>query len=84
LPRVAKSITDIRAEARKHTNTAIKTLVGIATQAKAPPAARVTAAQVLLDRGWGKAAQPHTGEDGEGPLVIQVVRFTGDNGKAAE
>jgi hypothetical protein len=23
----------------------------------------VSAAQALLDRGWGKAAQPHTGED---------------------
>jgi hypothetical protein len=26
-------------------------------------AARVSAAQALLDRGWGKPAQPHTGED---------------------
>jgi len=25
----------------------------------------VSAAQALLDRGWGKPAQPHTGEDGE-------------------
>ena len=26
-------------------------------------ATRVAAAAILLDRGWGKAAQPHTGED---------------------
>jgi hypothetical protein len=28
------------------------------------PAARVQAANILLDRGWGKAIQPHTGEEG--------------------
>jgi hypothetical protein len=28
-----------------------------------PPAARVSAAGILLDRGWGRAPQPHTGED---------------------
>ena len=28
-------------------------------------ATRVSAAQALLDRGWGKAPQPHTGEDGD-------------------
>ena len=26
-------------------------------------ATRVAAAAILLDRGWGKPAQPHTGED---------------------
>ncbi len=29
------------------------------------PAARVQAANILLDRGWGKPPQPHTGEDGK-------------------
>jgi len=29
----------------------------------APAAARVSAASALLDRGWGRPAQPHTGED---------------------
>lgn len=28
----------------------------------------LTAAQTMLDRGWGKAAQSITGEDGEGPV----------------
>jgi len=28
-----------------------------------PAAARVSAASALLDRGWGNAPQPHTGED---------------------
>lgn len=36
---------------------------------------RMEAAKWLADRGWGKAAQPVTGEDGEGPLVVKIVRF---------
>jgi hypothetical protein len=32
-------------------------------QAAAPPRARIQAIAILLDRGWGKAPQPHTGED---------------------
>jgi hypothetical protein len=32
------------------------------------------AAELLLDRGWGKAAQTLAGEDGEGPAEL-VVRW---------
>ena len=41
--------------ARQHTAQAIAVLREIVDDAKAPPAARATAAQALLDRGWGKA-----------------------------
>ena len=41
--------------ARKHTAQAIAVLREIVHDLKAPPAARATAAQALLDRGWGKA-----------------------------
>lgn len=54
---MAKASTDIRSLARSHTETAINTLAGIMREAKSPPAARVAAAQALLDRGWGKPAQ---------------------------
>lgn len=54
---MAKTPTDIKSLARSHTETAIKTLAGIMQQADAPPAARVSAATALLDRGWGKAVQ---------------------------
>jgi hypothetical protein len=37
--------------------------LGLPGAENAPPAARVSAASALLDRGWGKPAQPHTGED---------------------
>ena len=41
--------------ARRHTDEAIALLAAVMADAKAPQAARVTAAQALLDRGWGKA-----------------------------
>jgi hypothetical protein len=50
-------------------------LAGIMSQEAAPPAARVAAAGILLDRGWSRAPQAHTGEDGGDIRVIvrQIV-----------
>lgn len=69
---MAKAPTEIRSLARSHTETAVRTLAGIMRQSKAPAAARVAAAQALLDRGWGKASQPLTGAD-EGPIQQHAV-----------
>jgi len=60
---MTKATADIRSLARAQTALAIRTLTGVCGSKAAPAAARVSAAQALLDRGWGKAAQPHTGED---------------------
>ena len=54
---MAKTLTDIRSMARNHTAKALSTLASIMNERKANPAARVAAAQALLDRGWGKSAQ---------------------------
>ena len=54
---MAKTPTDIRSLARNHTVKALSVLASIMNEAKAPAAARVAAAQALLDRGWGKATQ---------------------------
>jgi hypothetical protein len=54
---VAKAPTEIKSLARSHTEKALKVLAGIMQQDDAPAAARVAAAQALLDRGWGKATQ---------------------------
>ena len=71
---MAKAPIEIKSLARSHTDTAIKTLVGVMNQSEAPPAARVHAAQALLDRGWGKPAQSveHSGPDG-GPVLTKVT-----------
>ena len=54
---MAKAATEIRSLARSHTDSALKTLVGIMNKTDAPEAARVAAANSVLDRGWGKAVQ---------------------------
>lgn len=68
---MAKTPTDIRSLARAHTETALKTLAGIMEQPDAPPAARVAAANSLLDRGWGKPVQAISNDE-DAPLKLVV------------
>src|SRR3954466_8873301 len=58
---------EIRDLARVHTATALATLVEIC-QSGENESARVTAANAILDRGWGKAAVPIDADDG--PIEI--------------
>jgi hypothetical protein len=69
---VAKAPVEIKSLARQHTSLAINTLAAIAGDYDEDTGPRVTAAIALLDRGWGKPAQTHTGEDGEGDIRIVV------------
>jgi hypothetical protein len=57
-----KSVPDVRSLARGFTTLAVNTLAGIARSPKCAPAARVTAAIALLDRGYGRPPQEHSGE----------------------
>jgi hypothetical protein len=52
-----KLVAEVRDLAREHTEEAIETLATIMRNEKAPPAARVSAAESILSRGWGKAPQ---------------------------
>ncbi len=70
---MAKSLTEIRSAARSHTEAALNCLVGIMGQTDAPPAARVSAANSILDRGWGKAMQPVGGDEDGGPVQLTVT-----------
>ena len=75
MPRKAKAVTDIKSLARQHTDKAIASLAGIMNQPKAPAAARVAAAQALLDRGWGKALQPTDNKHNvTGKIEIEMVK----------
>lgn len=49
-----RSLTDL---AKAHTETAVATLGEILIDEDAPHAARIAAANALLDRGWGRAVQ---------------------------
>lgn len=72
---MAKTPTEIRSLARSHTEAALKCLVGIMNKSDAPEAARVSAANSVLDRGWGKAVQALAGPDGEGPIQVTRVEL---------
>jgi uncharacterized protein DUF5681 len=54
-PRV---LADVQELARERSPEAIKILANVMRDEKAPPAARVAAANALLDRGYGKPTQP--------------------------
>ena len=55
---MAKALTEMRSLARTHTRMAISMLVYVLRNPKASAAAKVAAANSILDRGWGKATQP--------------------------
>jgi hypothetical protein len=63
-----KTVGIVRDLAGKHTKGAIETLAEVMNDKQAPPAARVAAANGLLDRAHGKPSQPITGKDEE-PLT---------------
>ncbi|WP_433995265.1 hypothetical protein [Bradyrhizobium manausense] len=75
-PSKGRTLTDIRSLARSHAGTAVDTLVGVMRSDEATPAARVSAANAILDRGCGKAAQPvENSEDGVLELIHRIERI---------
>lgn len=53
-----KVVAEVQELAREHTAEAVGTLVEIMQDKSKPAAARVSAANAVLDRGYGKATQP--------------------------
>ena len=77
---MAKTITEIRSLARSHTRTAINVLVGVMRAKDATPAARVSAATAILDRGWGKPVQALANDDDRAlELVHRIERVIVDS-----
>jgi len=69
---MAKVPTEIKSLARAYTEMAIQSLAGIAQNGQSE-SARVAAIGLLLDRGWGKAAQPIDGDGEGGPVQLTVT-----------
>ena len=65
-----KNLGHIASLARSYSDTAIKTLAGIMMEPNCPPMARVAAAKVLLDRGWGKPEMHHSDDN---KALLKVV-----------
>jgi hypothetical protein len=68
---------EIKALCREHTLESIETIVAIMRNKKESGAVRGAMANSLIDRGWGKATQPVSGEDGA-PITVQIVKYAGD------
>src|ERR1700735_642976 len=68
-----KAVTEIRSLARSYTRTALNVLVGVMRSKDATAAAKVTAANAILDRGWGQATQPvGNSDDGAVELIHRI------------
>jgi hypothetical protein len=73
--KMPKTLTEIRSIARSHTRTAINALVGVMKAKDATPAARVSAATAILDRGWGRPVQAlENGDNGALELIHRIER----------
>ena len=66
-----KDIAEVRDLARQHTAVAIAALVEIAKSGKSE-SARVSAAEALLDRGYGRPAQSVTLDGGAGSFIDEL------------
>jgi len=72
---MTKSLTEIHSLARSHTRTALNVLVGVMRSKDATAAAKVSAANAILDRGWGRAPQAiQNGDDGAFELIHRIER----------
>ena len=68
----------MRSLCRGHTKETIQRLSAIMRDPgkEGSASSSVAAAQLLLSYGWGKPAQPLTGEDGEGAIEIIIRNIT--------
>ena len=68
-----RATAEVKALAQVHGPAIINELARLALQAESEQA-RVSACRELLDRGYGKPAQPLSGEDGEKPAEY-IIRW---------
>ena len=74
-----KVVTEVRDLAREHTNRAIRTLVSVMEDEDKPAAARVSAANHILDRGYGKPQQEMDHEPQEMDTLSALMRGIGQH-----
>lgn len=74
-----KATASIKEAARAYTQEALLALVGVVRGGEdIPAAARVSAANALLDRGYGKPTQPISGDDEAAAIkLVTQIRLVG-------
>lgn len=71
-PKLPEDVKHVRELARQYTAQAVETLAEVMVSGSGP--ARVSAANAILERGWGKPEQPVTGPDGgDIPVTLRVI-----------
>lgn len=87
---VKQVMADIKQLAKAAAPSAIETLVSVMQSPNSPPAAKVAAAGVLLDRGYGKAPQTidanvnwsdNLGDHEQRALLSALAAISGDEGR---
>jgi hypothetical protein len=73
-PKTYRAVQDL---AREQTERSILVLAEVRDNVEAAPAARVAAAQALLDRGWGKPEVTVTGEIEHSHFVVRMPSALG-------
>jgi hypothetical protein len=72
-PKMPKTVKEVKELAKEFTPMALKTLAAVCSIPKAPPAARVAAADSLINRAWGRPAASDF--EGAEQLLIKIVQF---------
>lgn len=73
-----KATVVIKDAAREYTEKALETLAKVMVDVEQPAAARVSAANALLDRGYGKPSAVIAGDEDGGPIkTVSEIRLVG-------
>jgi hypothetical protein len=72
-----QSTAEVKSLARVHGPDAVRLLADVMNNEKEPTPIRISTARQLLDRGYGKPAQPYGPYDGE-PITVIIRRFADD------
>lgn len=79
-----KSTAELRAVAQEYTEAALKTLASVMNGDDQPAAARVSAANSILDRAYGKPTQAIVGDEDAGPAIALTLIKTMTDEEVAE
>ena len=71
---VNKSTDTLKTLAREYTEEALEALVGILREGESD-AAKVAAANSILDRGYGKASTVLNGDEDGGPVRVEAIEW---------
>jgi hypothetical protein len=77
-----KANAGLKAAFQKHETHLVKALIELTKSEDLD--IRLKAISLCYDRGWGKAAQPLTGENAEGPAIVQVRHVIIDSDDRAQ